>query len=143
MKKLSLLLMSIVLAVPSLALAGGSRGGGSRGGGSRGVSRSSSGRSASRRASSTRTKRASSGTHRTRRAAGVTRGSHGKIKRSGAAKRAFMRSNPCPSTGKTSRRCPGYVVDHRVALKRGGADAPSNMQWQSIAAAKTKDRVED
>jgi hypothetical protein len=29
---------------------------------------------------------------------------------------------------------PGYVVDHVIPLKRGGADAPWNMQWQTIAA---------
>jgi hypothetical protein len=28
------------------------------------------------------------------------------------------------------------------ALKHGGADSPSNMQWQTKAAAKAKDRVE-
>ena len=27
---------------------------------------------------------------------------------------------------------PGYVVDHIIPLKRGGADAPWNMQWQTI-----------
>jgi|HubBroStandDraft_6_1064221.scaffolds.fasta_scaffold1047251_2 hypothetical protein len=25
--------------------------------------------------------------------------------------------------------CAGYVFDHAIALKRGGADAPSNKQW--------------
>jgi hypothetical protein len=34
------------------------------------------------------------------------------------------------------------VVDHVVPLKRGGLDAPSNMQWQTIADAKAKDRIE-
>ena len=38
--------------------------------------------------------------------------------------------------------CPGYVVDHVVPLKRGGADAPENMQWQTTAEAKAKDKVE-
>jgi hypothetical protein len=34
------------------------------------------------------------------------------------------------------------VVDHITPLKRGGADAPENMQWQTRAEAKAKDRVE-
>jgi hypothetical protein len=29
-----------------------------------------------------------------------------------------------------------------VPLKRGGADDPSNMQWQGTAEAKAKDRIE-
>jgi len=70
------------------------------------------------------------------------RDSHGRIERSSTAKHDFQRSNPCPSTRKTSGTCPGYVIDHRQALKHGGADAPSNMQWQTTAEAKTKDRVE-
>ena len=36
----------------------------------------------------------------------------------------------------------GYVVDHIVPLACGGADAPFNMQWQTVAAAKEKDKVE-
>jgi hypothetical protein len=35
------------------------------------------------------------------------------------------------------------VVDHIKALKRGGADDPSNMQWQTVEDAKAKDRWED
>jgi hypothetical protein len=62
--------------------------------------------------------------------------------RSTSARRAFQQANPCPSTGKPTGACPGFVVDHVVALKRGGADDPSNMQWQTIADAKAKDRVE-
>jgi hypothetical protein len=72
----------------------------------------------------------------------VTRDSHGKIKRSRAAKDAFERQNPCPSTGKTSGSCRGYVVDHKQPLECGGADAPSNMQWQTVAAGKAKDKTE-
>jgi len=76
------------------------------------------------------------------RASGVARDSHGRIKRSGKAKDSFRRSHPCPSTGKTRGACPGYVIDHVQALKHGGADAASNMQWQTVDAAKAKDKVE-
>jgi hypothetical protein len=44
-------------------------------------------------------------------------------------------------TGYSTGR-PGYVVDHIKPLACGGADAPSNMQGQTIEAAKAKDRVE-
>src|SRR5216683_579127 len=44
----------------------------------------------------------------TRGAAGVTRASHGRIKRSESARLAFEHHHPCPSTGKTSGACPGY-----------------------------------
>lgn len=72
----------------------------------------------------------------------VQRDSHGRIKRSKAAKDAFKRQSPCPSTGRTSGSCPGYVVDHVKALECGGADDPSNMQWQTIAEGKAKDKTE-
>ena len=49
-------------------------------------------------------------------------GSHSK--RDPAKRREFMKIHPCPSTGKTSGACPGYVVDHNQALKHGGADDP-------------------
>jgi hypothetical protein len=72
----------------------------------------------------------------------VLRDKHGKIKRSSAAKSAFERESPCPSTGKSNGRCPGYVVDHRNPLECGGADDPTNMQWQTTADAKAKDKTE-
>ncbi|MBI5205412.1 MAG: HNH endonuclease [Nitrospirae bacterium] len=53
-----------------------------------------------------------------------------------------MKLNPCPSTGETSGSCPGYVIDHIIPIKRGGEDTPSNMQWQTLKDAKTKDRIE-
>jgi len=70
------------------------------------------------------------------------RNARGKIARSSSAKRSFQASTPCPATGKTSGSCKGYVVDHKMPLACGGADAPENMQWQTSAAAKLKDRTE-
>jgi len=78
----------------------------------------------------------------TQKAAGVKRDAEGKIQRSAKAKDDFKRNHPCPSTGRSSGACPGYVIDHVTPLKRGGADAPSNMQWQTKAVAKAKDKTE-
>ena len=64
------------------------------------------------------------------------RDEHGKIARSEKAKDDFERQ-----TGYPHGR-PGFVVDHKVPLECGGADAPSNMQWQTAAGAKAKDRTE-
>ncbi len=74
--------------------------------------------------------------HTSKAAYGVQRDSKGKIKRSASAKHDFMKQSGHPN-GR-----PGYVVDHVVPLKRGGADAPSNMQWQTKAEAKAKDKWE-
>src|SRR5476651_406645 len=86
--------------------------------------------------------RSSSGHARATKCLSCVRNSRGKIQRSAAAKRAFRQSHPCPSTGKTSGACSGYVIDHVKPLKRGGADEPSNMQWQTKEAAKQKDKTE-
>lgn len=74
--------------------------------------------------------------HSSHYASGVNRDSKGRIKRSSSALHEFMRL-----TGYPHGR-PGYVIDHRVPLKRGGADRPSDMQWQTKAAAKAKDKWE-
>ena len=62
--------------------------------------------------------------------------------RSSSAKAAFKASQPCPANGNSSRPCPGYAIDHVVPLVCGGADSPVNMQWQTIAAAREKDKWE-
>lgn len=80
--------------------------------------------------------------HSNKAALGVKRDSHGHIERSEKAKSDFEKSHPCPSTGKTSGACPGYVVDHVTPLNRGGADHPSNLRWQTTEAAKIKDTTE-
>lgn len=64
------------------------------------------------------------------------------LPRSTAAKNAFKTTNPCPVTGQSRGPCPGYVIDHVVPLKRGGADQPGNMQWQTVPDAKAKDKLE-
>lgn len=74
--------------------------------------------------------------HETPAPTSVARDKDGKIQRSEAARHAFARQ-----TGYPNGR-PGYVIDHIVPLACGGADAPSNMQWQTIEEAKAKDRVE-
>ncbi|MFB3923936.1 MAG: HNH endonuclease signature motif containing protein [Terriglobia bacterium] len=80
--------------------------------------------------------------HKTRTNTSVKRGKHSQIKRSPAAKNAFKHQHPCPSTGRTSGPCRGYVIDHVTPLACGGADDPSNMQWQTVADAKAKDKWE-
>lgn len=37
---------------------------------------------------------------------------------------------------------PGYVVDHIRPLACGGHDDTTNMQWQTIADGKVKDKIE-
>ena len=65
-----------------------------------------------------------------------------RIPRSGAAKHAFQRQQPCPATRQPRGKCPGYIIDHVIPLCAGGPDDPSNMQWQTVADAKVKDRSE-
>ena len=66
----------------------------------------------------------------------AARDGNGKIKRSEEARKDFMKQTGYPNGRKD------YVVDHVVPLECGGADAPSNMQWQTVAEAKIKDRTE-
>jgi hypothetical protein len=66
----------------------------------------------------------------------------GTAPRSTAGRHAFQAQQPCPSTGGAVGACPGYVVDHVRPLACGGADSPENMQWQTVAEAKAKDRWE-
>lgn len=65
-----------------------------------------------------------------------------KTHRSAQAKAEFKKAHPCPATGKPKGACPGYVIDHVKALACGGADHPSNMQWQTVREAKEKDKWE-
>lgn len=44
----------------------------------------------------------------------------------------------CAASGARKGPCKGYVIDHIQALAGGGIDAPSNMQWQTVAKGKDK-----
>jgi hypothetical protein len=120
MSKLGVLVLAASLLVaPTL---GAARGDGGR------PSHSQSAHSSSRHSSAPHA--TSRGTHRITYSARTTRDSHGENQRSSSSKSAFKKGHPCPSTGKSSGACPGYVIDHVMPLKRGGADDPSHMQWQ-------------
>ena len=64
------------------------------------------------------------------------RDADGRIARSSVARQEFLRLTGYP------KGRPGYVVDHIVPLACCGADTPANMQWQTVAEARAKDRVE-
>jgi hypothetical protein len=110
---LIVLALLVYLAAPSLSAKGNSKGGSHKG------------------SASTHTK-----TTRSRSTSTAPRAANGRIERSAAAKHQFE-----VQTGYPHGRA-GYVVDHIVPLACGGADAPSNMQWQTVAEAKAKDRTE-
>jgi hypothetical protein len=118
MHKLLLALALVSLILPTLAEG---RGGGHSGGASYSASGHTSGYS---------------GSHSSTYCASCARDSEGRIARSSDAREEFMRA-----TGYPHGR-PGYVIDHVIPLKRGGPDSPSNMQWQTKADAKAKDRWE-
>ena len=69
-------------------------------------------------------------------AAPGTRAHRSRLRRSAAAKDRFMRQTGHP------HGWPGHVIDHRIPLACGGADAASNMQWQTAGEARAKDRIE-
>ena len=62
--------------------------------------------------------------------------------RSYSVKHEFQWQHPCPFTGRPTGACPGYIKDHIRALDCGGPDSVANMQWQTVAEAKAKDRWE-
>ncbi len=65
-----------------------------------------------------------------------------RIPRSQTVLRHFRQTHPCPATGTMQAHCPGYVIDHRWPLCAGGTDTVDNLAWQTLQAAKDKDRLE-
>ena len=62
--------------------------------------------------------------------------------RMSTAEAEFRAANPCPATGLTRGLCKGYVVDRIIPMVCGGIEAPDNMQWQTLAEARAKDKWE-
>lgn len=62
--------------------------------------------------------------------------------RSHAALSEFKSTHHCPATSKPRGACPGWVIDHIIALACGGMDDATNMQWQTVSEARDKDRWE-
>jgi hypothetical protein len=132
MKKLLIALALTLLLLPAAVATGSS----SR------TSRSSSRSTAKKSGAPKSTSRTDRSQTRSSKCATCKRDARGRIARSTTAKHEFQKAHPCPSTGKTTGACKGYVIDHITPLKRGGTDTPGNMQWQTTAAAKAKDKVE-
>ncbi len=72
----------------------------------------------------------------------LDRNARHRIRRRSPARQAFKATHPCPSSGAATGSCEGYIVDHICPLACCGADAPSNMQWQTTAESKAKDKWE-
>ena len=64
------------------------------------------------------------------------RDASGRIARSDAVRRDFMRLTGYPNGRQ------GYVIDHIIPLACCGPDTTRNLQWQTVAEARAKDRVE-
>jgi hypothetical protein len=62
--------------------------------------------------------------------------------RSPAIRAEFVKANPCPATGKTRGKCPGWEVDHIEPLKCNGPDTPANMQWLTVEQHRAKTKAE-
>ncbi len=71
-------------------------------------------------------------------ACAISTGANAGYARSKAVLRAFVNQQACPATGLHRLPCPGYHMDHIVALCAGGADAVENLQWLTREAHKEK-----
>lgn len=58
-----------------------------------------------------------------------SRDADGSISRRADVLNEFKRLYPCPATGESKGRCPGWAIDHVIPLAVGGCDGVSNLQW--------------
>ena len=77
----------------------------------------------------------------------VARDDDGSIHRNTSVLREYQKIHPCPSTGRTTGKCPGWSLDHVIPLACGGCDSIENLQWmknsiKSCAGTWCKDRWE-
>jgi hypothetical protein len=88
--------------------------------------------------------RSHKGSHRTRRttSSGLTRNRHDRIRRSSAAKHSFERQQPCPSTGRTSGRCPATwsIMSSRWSVAKRTHPATCNGKQLRRAKPRTRQR---
>jgi|SRR5580692_7815901 hypothetical protein len=63
---------------------------------------------------------------------------NGQISQNPAPVRKFRSTHPCPANKSLAGSCPGYVVDFKKPLDRGGKDAPENMRWRTLAQVMKK-----
>lgn len=66
----------------------------------------------------------------------------GKLHRSQSTLIKFQKIYPCPSTGKTSGSCPGFVKDHIQPLCANGKDVPTNLMWSEHDWSVLRDKQE-
>lgn len=71
----------------------------------------------------------------------------GRILRSRAVLREFVKVFPCPATLLPTTSCEGWAIDHVLPRADGGCDAAINLQWlplqlKSCAGTLCKDRWE-
>ena len=60
---------------------------------------------------------------------------NGQISQNPAPVRKFRATHPCPANGTLKGPCPGYLVEFKKPLARGGKEDPGNMRWRSMAQA--------
>jgi 5-methylcytosine-specific restriction endonuclease McrA len=69
----------------------------------------------------------------------IKRDQRGHIVRRADVIAAFKKQHPCPVTGKTYGKCPGWSINHVIPLACFGKDAVSNMQWLPNEIKKCKE----